>query len=126
DHALHSSAARDDADAVHAHAHGGSADSSIAHSELLHDHGDCPHCPTLLAAGELESGHVLCSVSDGAVATTTVKTAAQWDLKPFLSPIAWLAPAATAPPARLRVSSTQVAAVPYARPLNVRYCVLLL
>ena len=119
DHGSHAQADHGGDSHAHSHSQSGADDASML------DHSTCPHCVTPPSSGEIESGHVVCDGSDGAVAATP-NAAAHWDLKPFLTPIAWIAPAEEAPLIRTSSQSAYPAPTPEPRSLNVRYCVFLL
>ena len=114
-------------DLSHAHAHAGVDDTARPHVEdgFAHDHVSCPHCPTFPASGGVEPDHAACSVSDSPVAASA-KVGTSSDPKPSLSPVAWLAPPAVAPPTPDRRAAAQAIPALQLRPLTIRYCVLLL
>lgn len=102
-------------------------DATPRHPEALHDHVSCPHCPTSIGTAgtaELNPDHVICGVADSVALPST--HSAQWDLKPFLSPIVWIASVRNAAPDRRARHAAYAEPAPHPRSLNHRYCVLLL
>lgn len=116
---VHDPSDHDDGSGHHSH-----AGTDVDHA-AIHDHQSCPHCVTSPAGDGIDSDHVACGVSESTVAAPG-HSAAHSDLKPFLSPIALIAPAAAALPIRTSGPLAYPASAPEPRPLNVRYCVFLL